>query len=499
MTSLVPAIPCQAAPKGNPPQGLADADRPKSILIVDLDGTLVKTDMLFETAWSASAADWKVLVQILCLLTKGRAALKRFLAARADVDPATLPYNTAVLRRIEAWRAAGGRTALVSASDQNVLDAIAGHLGLFDEAFGSDGLVNLKGERKAAFLVERYGERGFVYAGDSTADLAVWRHAKGAIAVTPSRRLRHKVARLLPDAESLDTDGVRPRDYLRALRPHQWVKNALVFAPMLAAHRLDSLALVQSLLAFVAFCLVASAVYVLNDLLDLASDRAHPRKRTRPCASGAVPLSHASAMIPLLLAASFAVGALSGPALPAVLAGYLVLTLAYCFSLKRRALVDMVVLAGLYTGRLVGGAAATDIPLSVWILAFSLFLFLSLAALKRQGELIDAARRGELKPAGRGYTRADLPMVAVIAAAAGYMSVSVVALYVSAPTVRVLYTQPYILWGLCPVLLYWITHMLLATHRGRMHDDPVVFALRDPTSHICGVLAAGLVVCAAVM
>lgn len=289
----------------------------------------------------------------------------------------------------------------------------------------------------------------------------------------------------------------RPWDYLRAMRPHQWLKNLLIFLPMLAAHDLSTPTFIQSLLAFVSFCLIASSVYTLNDLLDIEADRAHPRKCNRPFASGAVPVAHGYAMTVGLAVAGALVGALIRWEFLAVLLIYYAATTLYSFVLKRHIVIDICVLAGLYTMRMFAGSVATAIPLSVWLLAFALFIFLSLAAVKRQAELVDAARRGVLGSSGRGYMVEDLPIISMFAIASGYVSVLVMALYVNSPKVMDLYQRPEALWAVCAILLYWISRTVLLTHRGQMHDDPVVFAIKDRVSQIafaliilCGIAGA---------
>jgi 4-hydroxybenzoate polyprenyltransferase len=279
--------------------------------------------------------------------------------------------------------------------------------------------------------------------------------------------------------------------YLTALRPHQWVKNVLVFVPMLAAHQLTFPAFLQSFFAFIAFSLVASSVYVVNDLLDLAADRAHPRKRLRPFASGAISTAQGSWMAVILLLVGTLVALFLGPAFALVLLAYYLITTAYSLYLKRKVLIDIALLAGLYTMRLVAGAAATSIELSMWLLAFSIFLFFSLAAVKRQAELIDLAERGHLSAEGRGYQVGDLPVIAMMAISSGYVAVLVMALYLNSPAVMELYSFPQALWGICFILLYWISRMVMMTHRGYMHDDPVVFAARDRVSQICILLIIG--------
>lgn len=283
------------------------------------------------------------------------------------------------------------------------------------------------------------------------------------------------------------------------MRPHQWFKNVLVFLPMLVAHELNWHTLLPSFVAFIAFCLVASSVYVMNDLLDLAADRAHPRKRFRPFASGRVPITHGSWMALGLLVLGLMVAAPLGWTSVFVMVVYYAVSTAYSLFLKRRIVIDICILAGLYTLRIVAGGVATGIELSVWLLAFSIFFFFSLAAVKRQAELVDNAERGQINPAGRGYQISDLPIVSTIALGAGYVSVLVMALYVNSPAVQHLYPRPYAFWGICCVLLYWVTYVVMVTHRGGMHDDPVVFAAKDRNSRICVLIVVAFAILGAAL
>lgn len=459
------------------------SERP--VLAVDLDGTLLRSDMLLESFWELAARDLAGAASAAFGLGAGRAALKAALADRARVDPALLPYDEAVLAHIRAWRADGGRAVLVTASDQRLARAVADHLGCFDAVHGSDGTTNLKGRAKADFLVERFGAGGFDYIGDSRADLAVWPRARRAITAGAGKGLRRAVEAAHDDVVHLGAPG-GAGPYLRAMRPHQWAKNALIFLPPLAGHVTDPRAWAAAFAAFVAFSLVASGVYLLNDLLDLAADRAHPRKRTRPLAAGTLPILHGSALAPALFAAGLMAALIFTPAaFVAVLLGYLALTMAYSLTLKRRLIIDICTLAGLYTIRLIGGGVATGVVLSPWLMAFSIFLFFALAAVKRQAELVSDVARGREGSAGRSYVVGDLPIMAMMALAAGYVAVLVMALYVSSAAVQELYSAPFLLWGVCPVLLYWISRVVMLTHRGHMHDDPVVFALRDLNSRVC--------------
>ena len=458
------------------------------VLVVDLDGTLLRSNMLHESFWSAFGRDWRSPLLSVVALLRGRACLKRYLADAAAVTVSTLPYDQQVIAYIEAWRNAGGRTALVTASDQRFAQAVADQLGLFDDVHGSDGQRNLKGAEKRALLEQCFGQGRFVYMGDAPADLPVWQSAAKAITVNASAALRRKAEGVCHRVEHLTTAAMSHRSYIKALRPHQWLKNILVFSPMLAAHQFDGATLLASVLALICFNLVASSVYVFNDLLDLAADRSHPRKCRRPFASGRLPIAHGVWMAVGLTAFGALLSALVGWQFAWMMAAYYVLTAAYSLHLKRRIVIDICVLAGLYTLRIIAGGVATNIDLSVWLLAFALFFFLALAAVKRQAELIDGAGRGKGHASGRGYQADDLPIISMIAIGAGYVSVLVMALYVNSGVVVALYDHPEILWGVCLVLLYWLTHMVMVTHRGQMHDDPVVFAVKDPISRACLVM-----------
>lgn len=454
-------------------------------LVVDLDGTLLKSDMLHESFWSACARHAQTPFVAAAKLMAGKVALKSHLVEASDIDIASLPFDDAVIKYIEDHRADGGHVALVTATHQLLADKIADHLKIFDEVHGSDGTNNLKGPAKAEFLVDHFGAGNFCYMGDASADLPIWQVAGKIVTVNAAEAVCKQADALGKPIEHMKTVTQSWRPYAKALRPHQWLKNILIFLPILAAHKLDGISLISSLGAFVAFCLIASSVYVLNDLLDLKADRAHPRKRFRPFASGTVPMAHGSLMAVGLLLAGIAISAILGWMFLLAIGAYYALTLAYSLVLKRKVVIDICVLSGLYTMRIVAGGAATYTELSVWLLAFSFFFFLSLGAVKRQTELVDLVQRNEMSTSGRGYNAQDLPIISMISLTAGYISVLVMALYISSPDVRELYQTPQLLWGICGVLIYWLTRMVLMTHRGLMHDDPVVFAATDRTSQIC--------------
>ncbi|UAB91777.1 UbiA family prenyltransferase (plasmid) [Ruegeria sp. SCSIO 43209] len=465
-----------------------DQLKDQRILAVDLDGTLLRSDMLFESFWSATSRDWHAPLGAAFALAGGRAALKRSLAGRMDIDVTTLPYDPQVIDYINAWRSEGGTVFLVTASDETIAQEIAQHLDIFDGVYGSNGVRNLKSSEKAAFLTDQFGRGGYAYMGDAEADLPVWESANRAVTVNLPAPLRQRVDGLGLEVEHLSTAQPGLRDYLKAIRVHQWLKNLLVFLPMLAAHQLDAETFLQSLLAFVVFSIVASSIYVLNDLLDLRSDRAHPTKCKRPFAAGTIPIAHATYLIAALMGLGLILSLFLGRAFIGIMLLYVVVTTLYSLWLKRKAIMDIGTLAALYTTRIIAGAVATGITLSMWLLAFSIFFFLSLAIVKRQAELMDSAARGKLKAAGRGYVVDDLPVLVMMAVASGYVAVLVMALYIQSPSVSELYTNPKFLGAICGILLYWISRVILLAHRGQMHEDPVVFAARDRQSRICAIL-----------
>lgn len=457
-------------------------------IVVDVDGTLLRTDLLLESFFSLlSRAPLKTL-HAFAGLPRGRAELKLRLADAAVVAIETLPFNADVLRFLTEERRKGRKIYIASACDRRYAEAIAAHVGLFDGAFGSDGAVNLSGESKARRLCQAFGEGGFDYIGDSAVDEAVWRKARRVYVADARAKHLAEVRAFAPEAEAIGMRTIPWMGYVHALRAHQWLKNVLVFVPALAAHTLVA-DLFACLVAFISFNLCASSVYILNDLLDLRSDRAHARKRHRPFAAGTVPIRHGAALVPVLLVAAFALALLLPPAFLAVLAGYYLLTCLYSLVLKKHVVVDVVALACLYGSRLLAGAAAASLPLSPWLIAFATFFFLCLAFVKRCSELISHQRRGDGDPLGRGYRLSDLPALQAMAAASGYLSTLVLALYLNSDAVRVLYAHPNRLWLICVIVLFWISRTLLLTHRGEVHDDPVIFAATDRTSQLSVVAA----------
>ena len=456
-------------------------------LCVDLDGTLLDSDLLYESVLALLARNPLYLFLLPFWLMRGKAALKRELATRVRISAETLPYNKQVL---DLLRTTTQRPrVLCSASDRLLVQPIAEHLGVFEQVIASDGQRNIAGRTKAATLVKAFGDRGFDYLGNDNVDLAVWKHAHKGWVVNNGTRL----ARLASQQTSVHAHWPAPSrllPWLKALRLHQWLKNLLVFVPLLAAHRfLEPDAVLLSLQAFVAFGLSASGVYILNDLLDLAPDRLHPRKRERPFAAGRIPLLHGLAVAPLLTLAGLVVAWFCSPSFALVLLAYYAMTLSYSLKLKRIVMIDVVLLAGLYTARIIGGAVVISADLSFWLLAFSMFIFLSLAFLKRYTELQSASALGKSQASGRGYSVDDLPLLQSLGTASGYIAVMVMALYINSPESVDLYRHPQVLWLICPILLYWMSRMWVIAHRGGMHDDPVVFAATDRVSQLVIALA----------
>jgi 4-hydroxybenzoate polyprenyltransferase len=452
-------------------------------LCVDLDGTLLRTDVLVE-GLLAIASNWRLLAEVPRLLTN-RAGLNQRVAELAMLDPALLPYNENLLDFLRGRRAAGQSLVLATAADARAAHAIADHLGLFDEVICSEGVRILKGEAKAAALVERFGRGGFAYAGNDHCDVPIWREACSIVIVNAGPEICKKARSggALVEAEFHDRPSLL-RSALQAMRPHLWARNLLVFVPMIMAHAIsDRSAWISALWMFAAFCATASGTYLLNDLTDLAADRRHPNKRLRPFATGALSIPTGIGLALTLIALGFGISAALG-VLPLILI-YVVASTGYSFALKELPLVDVFMLAGLSTLRLLGGGLATGHPAPLWLLAFSGFLFLSIALVKRTDEMMAIARASSDRVAARrGYRTGDLMMLQIFGYASAFASSVVLALFVGSTAASAQFRSPELLWGAVPLILFWQFRLWLSTISGHMHDDPIVYAARDWVSWI---------------
>ena len=470
--------------------GLANQRATSPPLVVDLDGTLIKTDSLAESFFSLMRQNPLYVFLLPLWLLRGKAFLKRQISQRAILDVSLLPYRRELLDHLKIQRAQGRQLVLATGTDERIARQVADYLQIFDRILASNGTINLSGQSKRNCLIAEFGEKHFDYAGNSRRDLAVWSSARKAILVDPTGSLFRTTAGVTEIEQVFRSPKRQLRLYLQALRLHQWLKNLLVFVPLMMTHRFFEFDLLgKTFLAFLAFGLCASSVYLVNDLLDLPSDRHHPRKRHRPFATGELSPFWGLGLSPLLLGLSLFVSLLLPLSFLGTLAIYYVLNLSYSFYLKRIVLLDVIVLAGLYTLRVMAGSAAISIWPSSWLLAFSTFIFLSLALVKRYAELvIMEAESGVVQV--RGYQIVDKELLASLGSGSGYVAVLVLAIYISSGAAEIHYTRHYLVWLLCPLLLYWISYIWLMAHRGTMHDDPLVFTIRDRVSRVVLLLSA---------
>ncbi len=463
-------------------------------LCVDLDGTLIRTDLLHEAIFAFLRGNLARIFLLAAWLLKGKAHLKAQLAARVQPDVTTLPYTQELLDLLQSEKAIGRTLILATASPKIWADAVAGHLGLFDDVVATTDTENMAGTNKAARLATLFGDQGFDYAGNSKHDLAVWSRARTPIVVRPDLKARAWARR---NGVSVIADGhvpaTRLKTWAKAVRVHQWLKNTLLFVPgVLSFDLLDMGSVTVLLTAFFAFSLCASSVYLLNDVIDIEADRKHPTKRKRPIPAGRVSIQHAiiGAALCLLVSASLAT------TLPwqfgAVLALYAATTFAYSFLLKRVLLIDVFTLAGLFTIRVIAGSAVLLLPISTWLLAFCVFFFLSLALVKRFVELQSIKPISNEKLAGRGYRAEDIETIGQAGIASAFAAVVVLALFIDSPEIAQNYTNPHLIWLVLPPVLFVTFRIWILARRREMHEDPVVFIMTDWRSQI--MIAAGALV-----
>lgn len=465
-------------------------------LCVDLDGTLLAADSLWEgLAVLLLKRPW-LIFSVVVWAMRGKQVLKREVAERCGRTAAEWPYRAEVLERIATERAAGRKIWLVTGAAAKTAQDIADHLGLFDRVLHSTDKINLTSDRKRDLLVSECGEGAFDYAGNSRDDIAIFDVARRSIVVAPDSATRRWLKS--GEAETLPVTAVSLLAPFKAIRVHQWLKNLLVAVPLVLNHELDNLPhVLAAALAFFSFSFFASAVYVINDIADLSNDRLHPRKRFRALASGAISIPMAFGLAAALFLASLGIASLLPPLFWGVLAVYGLVTTTYTFLLKRKLLVDVFTLAGLYTMRILAGAAATGVPLSFWLLAFSIFFFLSLALVKRYVELSEQIAEEDAKLAGRGYLASDKDMIGQAGIASSFTAALVLALYIDSTQISSMYVRPYLLWPLCPLILYMQIRIWLLASRSLMNDDPVVFIMRDWRSQLVTVVGVALVLLAA--
>ena len=466
-------------------------------LVVDLDGTLVATDTLHELLLEIAGRSPLHLPSALLAISRGRAGFKTAVAKLAHLDPAALPYRNEVLGLIIDAKEQGRPIVLASASHWATVQSVADHLGLFDAVIATEDRSNRKGPHKLEAIrdlltVKEWGGH-FDYVGDEQADLAIWAEAHTAYVVAASRSVRQRVSSQHDIIDLVPSGGGSAwYELLVAARPYQWSKNLLLLVPMIASQEVRDWGICWSLLfAFIAFSLCASAVYLVNDMLDLRADRLHPTKRNRPIAAGRLAPKHAVFGAIGLLIVAFVVSLIALPMLfTQILTAYFVLTSAYSLYIKGKVMLDVVWLAGLYTLRIIAGGAAVAIVPSEWLLGFTMFTFLSLAFAKRFCELSLMLRAGMERATGRGYHTSDLPIVQTMGVGSGYLSVLIFALYITSDDVKLIYNTPKVLWLACPLILYWMSRMWLLAQRGDMRGDPLLFALSDRVSYFCiGLLA----------
>ena len=469
----------------------ARSDNKAVDLVVDLDGTLIATDLLWESTFQLLKQNMLYLFLLPVWALRGKGYLKHQISLRVAIDPAILPYRGEFVAYLREEHRKGRRLVLATGAARRFAESIAAYLGFFDAVYATDETRNLTSAHKTKFLLETFGDVKFAYAGNSRADVPVFDAASEAVVVAPDRAAA-KWQRA-HSAKLFEAPKTNWKTFVKMLRVHQWTKNTLIFVPPILDHEImDWQILVNATIAFFAFSFAASAIYIVNDLFDLPLDRQHARKRNRAFASGAFSISFGLKIAVALLVLAGLLAAQLPWVFGAVLLIYLISTTAYSLSLKRMLLIDVLTLAGLYTLRILAGAAANQIEGSFWLLAFSSFFFLSLALVKRYVELQNTALVEKNRIAGRGYRQADREVVAQCGVSSAFAAALVLALYVNSDAVVSLYSYPWLIWPLCPMVLYLNIRIWILAHRGEMHDDPVVFIISDWRSQIVIAIGAAL-------
>ncbi len=445
-------------------------------ICVDLDGTLVNTDILWESMIKLCKGNPLYLLRLIAWRLRGRAFLKKKVAERVSVQSEFLPYNQKVLAFLQEAKAQNRPLVLATGSHITEAKKVAQHLGCFEQVFASDGNVNLTRENKQKSLVQAFGEKGFWYIGNSRDDVPCWKKAQAAYFVNTPLRIQKQVANEVPFSEVIDQKKFSWRVLMKQLRVHQWVKNTLLFVPLITSHTFHTA--IDALIAFFSFSFLSSAVYIFNDLCDLESDRQHPTKKDRPLASGALSIQFGIGLIFTLIPLSFCLASLLPERFVWIVVAYSGLNLSYNLSLKARPILDVLCLSSLYLLRVLGGHAVTGVPLSSWLTTFALFFFLSLALIKRFTEMTT-----KKNAVGRGYLVTDATYISILGLTSSAIAILVFALYLNSEQVVKMYRSPEYLWFFIPILFYWINRLWLKAFRQEMHDDPVAFALKDRISY----------------
>ncbi len=452
-------------------------------LCVDLDGSLINTDTLLESM-AIALKRWRSLKALLWL-TKGKALFKAKLAEEIIPNPAFLPYNEAVIDYLKKQKSLGRYLVLATASNKKIALSVSQHLGFFDEVISSDDKKNLRGSKKADALVKRFGVRGFSYLGNDRTDLEVWKDAQTGVLANTTKSLSTQAERLVKIEASLSQPQNKKEAILKALRPHHWLKNLLVFVPIILSNAFsDFEAWIQTGVVFVALCSTASGIYVINDIFDIEADRQHSSKRYRPFACGLLSIKEAFALVPILFLIGFLLSSVASTFV--LVLTYVIIGVAYSVYLKKLPLVDIFTLAGFYTLRLFIGGIASGHFVSLWLLAFSVFLFLSLGIVKRLTEINKLSISSKESLAGRGYLSADANILQTMGVGSSFVSTVVLALYVQSDVAANAYNRPEILWAIVPTMLFWQCRMWFSVSRGNMHDDPVVYTAKDKVTWAVG-------------
>jgi 4-hydroxybenzoate polyprenyltransferase len=465
-------------------------------IAVDLDGTLIRSDTLVEATLLLIKLNPLYIFVIPIWILRGRLFFKQAIFDRVELDYSCLPYEHQLIDWLKTCKKDGHKIELVSATPDFIAKGVADFMGIFDGSFGSTNGINLKGSNKRDFLDQRFGKNGYIYCGNSSADLSVWDHCSQAVVINAPASIARKVAKSSDVIFEVNKNQNFLRTFLKAIRIHQWAKNVLIFIPLLLGHQINYSTISAAFLAFLSFSMCASSIYLINDLLDLSGDRIHPDKKHRPLASGQLELPWGVMLSIILVIGGISLGVVVSRGFLITLIIYLFITNFYSAILKRIPIADVLVLASLYSIRLIAGSQASGVKTSTWLLSVSMFFFLSLAFMKRVSELKllvqlhrnSTGRRNmrvhDIHIHGRGYIIDDLQVLTSMGAASGYLSVVLYAQYISNSAIRVMYTSPDLLWYICPILLFWISRAWLITNRGNMNSDPVAFALRDRGSYL---------------